>query len=143
MELSEKQKQSIARYRALGIDIEVNGNIVKITQSRNINGYFLNQKQLHERARAIFPTEKIQCNVFNLDVSQITMQWIEQRMQEFGIKRGDLIKQLALDKSYLSLLFADNNNPRKIHLSRPMKALFYYYFLTYELNRDFRKVLCE
>ena len=143
MELTDAQKKSIAKYKMFGIDFEINEDVVKVSQNRNINGYFLNQNQLHKRARAIFPTEKIQCNVFSLDVLEITMQWIEERMEEFGIKRNDLIKQLALDKSYLSLLFASEDNPRKIQLSRPMKALFYYYFLTYELNRDFRKALSE
>ncbi|MFA7616927.1 MAG: hypothetical protein WCY16_10145 [Weeksellaceae bacterium] len=136
--LTKQQLLSISNYKKVGIEIELDGDIVKITQKRLFNGYILNQKQLIERAREIFPDMKVHPVAFSLDVSQITTEWIESRMKEFGIKRNDLIKQLALDKSYLSLLFADEDNPRKINLSRQVRSMFFYYFLTYELNRDFR-----
>ncbi|ODS87341.1 MAG: hypothetical protein ABS44_11930 [Chryseobacterium sp. SCN 40-13] len=83
----------------------------------------------------------MQPNVFSLDVSQITVEWINEKMNEFGIKRNDLVKQLALDKSYISRLFSDENNQFKINLTNQVKSMFYYYFLTYELNRDFREYL--
>lgn len=133
------QQKSINNYKKVGIEFEIEDDIVKVFQKRLFNGYILNQKQLVERAKEIFPDAKIQPNVFSLDVSKIDVDWINERMNEFGIKRNDLIKQLALDKSYISLLFADENNSRKVNLSKPMKAMFYYYFLTYELNRDFRE----
>ncbi|WP_227411508.1 hypothetical protein [Cruoricaptor ignavus] len=141
LEIMKEQAESIEAYRRMGIDIDVVDDVVVVHQRRLLNGYILNQKQLHERAREIFPTEKIHADVFSLDVSQIDEKWILDKMDEFGIKRNDLIKQLALTKSYISLLFADDDNPRKIHLSRQTKAMFYYYFLTYELNRDFREYL--
>ena len=43
-------------------------------------------------------------------------------------------QELGLDKSYLSLLFAKADNPRKIHLTKAMKGLFYYYFRTKDLE---------
>ena len=57
-------------------------------------------------------------------------------MQEFGIKIGDLVKQTTLDNSSLSLFLSG-----KRKMNKSVKALFYYYFLTYELNRDFRDYL--
>lgn len=137
--ITKDQQTSIQNYKKVGIEFDFDDEIVKVYQKRLLNGYILNQKELHERAKEIFPDAKIQPNVFSLDVSKIDVDWINERMNEFGIKRNDLIKQLALDKSYISLLFADENNSRKVNLSKPMKAMFYYYFLTYELNRDFRE----
>lgn len=55
-------------------------------------------------------------------------------MEEFGIKRNDLIKQIAIDKSSLSELFSGNRG-----LTKSMRATFFYYFLVYKLNRDLRK----
>ncbi|WP_167596648.1 hypothetical protein [Leeuwenhoekiella sp. ZYFB001] len=145
--MENNQKQSIANYKRMGIEIEVlDDDRVKISQTKLLNGLILNQKELVERARAIFPGAKIVPVVFSLDVDSIDINWIENRMQEFGIKRNDLIKQLALSKSYLSRIFnkvpgksaQDDNN---VALSKPMKATFFYYFLTYELNRDFREHL--
>jgi hypothetical protein len=96
--------------------------------------FILNQKQLIERAKELYPDAKIVPVVFSLDVDGINLEWIENKMNEFGIKRNDLIKQLAIDKSSLSLIISG-----KRELSEPMRATFFYYFLTYELNRDFRE----
>jgi hypothetical protein len=137
---------SISSYAAAGIDIEIinisnNTAEVIIKQSRLINGYILNQKQLVERCKDAFePTglkTLVKASVFSLDVEDITVEWINSKMNEFGIKRNDLVKQLAFDKSYISRLFGEGNS--KIQLTKQVKAAFFYYFLTYELNRDFRE----
>ena len=131
------EKNSVSNYSRLGIIIEqIDNDVVRVTQSHLINGYILNQKQLIERGKELYPTSKIIPVVFSLDVNDIDIQWVETRMREFGIKRNDLIKQLAIDKSSLSLIFSG-----KRELSKPMRATFFYYFLTYELNRDFREHL--
>ncbi len=144
--------RSFQNYRRAGIRIEIidgsleDGEIkVKITQERLINGYILNQQQLIERVGEIFK-DVITPNVFllvhvipvvySLDVNEIDISWIESRMDEFGVQRKDLIKQLAIDKSSLSLILSG-----KRELSKPMRALFFYYFLSYELNRDLRQEL--
>lgn len=120
-----------------GIDIEpLEDGTVKVTQARLINGYILNQKQLIERGKELYPDAKIIPVAYSLNVDDITIEWIESKMQEFGIKRNDLIKQLAIDRSSLSLIMSG-----KRELSKPMRATFFYYFLTYELNRDFREHL--
>lgn len=131
------EKQSVSGYGRLGISIEpLKDGRVKVTQSRLINGYILNQKQLIERGKEVYPDAKIIPVVYSLDVNDITIDWIESKMLEFGIKRNDLIKQLAIDSSSLSLILSG-----KRELSKPMRATFFYYFLTYELNRDFRDYL--
>lgn len=128
---------SITNYKKAGISIEVlDDSTVKVSQTRLVNGYILNQKELIERGKDIYPDKKIIPVVFSLNVEDITLDWIEAKMTEFGIKRNDLIKQLAIDRSSLSLIMSG-----KRELSKPMRATFFYYFLTYELNRDFRKHL--
>ena len=137
IKLTKAQLKSIANYRAAGIDIEiVDPDRVLISQNRLVNGYILNNKQLYDRAREIFPDGHIISNVYSLDVDHITLDWITSRMEEFGLKRKDLIKQLAIDKVSLSKICNGVTS-----LSKPMKATFYYYFLTYELNRDLRENL--
>lgn len=131
------EKDSIKGYSRLGISIEpLEDGVVKVTQSSLINGYILNQKQLIERGKEVYPDAKIIPIVYSLNVDGITIEWIESKMQEFGIKRNDLIKQLAIDSSSLSLIMSG-----KRELSKPMRATFFYYFLTYELNRDFREYI--
>ena len=139
--ITKDQQTSIQNYKKVGIEFDFDDDIVKIYQKKLVNGYILNQKELHERAKEVFPDAKIQPIVFSLDVSSIDENWIEEKMTEFGIKRNDLVKQLALDKSYISRLFSDEKNTHKINLTNQVKAMFYYYFLTYELNRDFREYL--
>lgn len=128
---------SITNYKRAGIRLEVlDDDTVKVLQTKLINGYILNQKQLIERGKDVYPNKKIIPVVFSLNVEDITLEWIESKMDEFGIKRNDLIKQLAIDRSSLSLIMSG-----KRELSKPMRATFFYYFLTYELNRDFREHL--
>lgn len=134
LQFTKAQSRSLSNYKRMGIDIEVlDSELIKITQSRLINGYVLNQKQLVERAKEVFPDAKVIPVVFSLDVDSITVEWIEGKMKEFGISRNDLIKQLAIDKSSLSLYFSGKRG-----LDKSQRAAFYFYFLTYELNRDFR-----
>lgn len=128
---------SITNYKRAGISLEIlDDDTVKVSQTKLINGYILNQKQLIERGKDVYPDKKIIPVVFSLNVEDITLEWIESKMAEFGIKRNDLIKQLAIDRSSLSLIMSG-----KRELSKPMRATFFYYFLTYELNRDFREHL--
>ena len=129
-----------AQYRSVGIYTEVLESSaegiptkVKITQAHLYNGYILNQKQLVDRAKTLFGDVKVVPVVFSLDISFITTEWLGAKMIEFGVKRSDLIKQLAVDKSSLSLYLNG-----KVKMNKLVKSAFYYYFLTYELNRDFR-----
>ena len=140
--ISKVLARSISNYAANGIEIQITSFVdniatVIIKQSSLKNGYILNQKQLVERCKEVFSVHGINTIVvpvvFTLDVSSIDIKWIESRMLEFGIKRNDLVKQLAIDKSSLSLVLSG-----KRELSKPMRATFFYYFMTYELNRDFR-----
>jgi|SRR5699024_2776515 len=135
--LTKKEQLSISNYRKMGIDISIlPDERVRIEQKTLINGYILNQKQLYDRAREIFPDRKIVSVVFSFNTDLVTIEWIEKKMKEFGIRRNDLIKQLAIDHSSLSLFLSGKRG-----MGKSQRAAFYFYFLTYELNRDFREVL--
>ena len=154
-EFQKEFVQSVIDYRKAGILVEEieldqtdidDGFIpgiaakVKITQSKLINGYVLNQKELVQRAKKLYQLlgreVKVVPVVWSLDTDTITLDWITDRMEEFGIKRNDLIKQLAINKSELSKLFSGTTS-----LSYSTKAKFYWYFMVYELNRDLRAQL--
>lgn len=135
--------RSIANYAAAGIDIaitELNGNTITVVieQARLLNGFILNNKQLYDRAKEVFKDSgfkvKVKPSVFSLNVESVNVRWIEGKLQEFGISRNDLIKQLAIDKASLSKILSGTRE-----LSKPVRATFFYYFLTYELNRDLRQ----
>ena len=134
LELTTQQKRSISNYRRMGIDIYLtDSNTVQITQSKLFNGYLLNQKQLIDRAKEIFPDQKVKPSVYSVDVTNIDIDWVRKKMDEFGIKRKDIIKQLAIDKSTLSSMFSGDRG-----LTKSQRAAFFFYFLTYELNYEFR-----
>jgi len=140
--ITKEMEQSIATYKKYGIHIEaaldVNGALeVKVEQKRVINGYILTNKQLYDRAKEVFTdfkgTRHIKPIVFKFDHSEIDAAWINNRMKKLGINRNDLLNQLQFDKETLSLIL---NGKRG--LTRLMKAAFFYYFLTFELNRELR-----
>lgn len=150
-DLQRQFAEGVLNYQKAGIDFEAlewdetkdgffNGitSKVKITQSRLVNGYILNQKELVERATILYKNlgrkVKVIPVVYSLNINEINLDWIKNKMDDFGIKRNDLIKQLAIDKSSLSSIFSG-----RVDLSKRTKATFFYYFLTYELNRDFRE----
>jgi hypothetical protein len=142
--LNKSVVKSIGHYRSMGIDLEIleeQGDEirVKIAQNRLINGLILNQKQLVERAKAIFPQNYkviVTPVVYSLDLQQITIAWIDAHMKKYGVHRKDFIRQIGVDKSTLSSYL---NGTRK--MNKLVKAAFYYYFLTYQLNTDLRKQL--
>lgn len=132
--ITEEQKNSILNYKKVGIEIsEIDSSKVKIKQISLINGYILNNKQLYNRAREIFPNRHIIPVVYSLNCKEINLEWIEAKMIELGINKKDLIKQLAIEKSNMELLFSN-----KTKLTNRTKAAFFYYFLSFELNNKLR-----
>lgn len=142
--------RSVIEYRKAGIYIEplepadgdnpILNPRIKITQRKLINGYVLNQKQLVQRAKSLYKPlgydVKVVPVVWSLDTDEITLDWISAKMDEFGLKRNDLIKQLAINKSELSKLFSGT-----VSLSYSTKAKFFWYFMVYELNQGLREQL--
>jgi hypothetical protein len=138
-ELKNKITISIANYKRAGIDIEIiDKKTIRIKQSTLINGYILNNKQLYERAKDVFYGYDVHIipAVYSLSVDEITVEWIEGKMQEFGINRNDLIKQLALDKASLSLYFS-----RQRELTQTIKAAFFLFFSYIRIKQRIKRQL--
>jgi len=130
----EKQAESLRNYQKHGIKIsKVEEDTVVIKQETLLNGYILNQKQLVTIAKSIYPDYKIKPVVYSINVDKVTIEWINDKLNEFGIKNNDLVKQLTIDKATLTLYLSSNKE-----LTKPIKALFFYYFLTYEINKAIR-----
>ncbi len=64
-------------------------------------------------------------------LKEVDYNWVLSQLDELGITRNDLIQDLMLDKSSLSLFLS---NKRKMNKS--VKAAFFYYFAYKRLQKD-------
>ncbi len=144
-ELQEKIQILIDKQLAyIGIKIEILDMKDKIITVRSEqvqlkNNFILSQKQIIERVKPVFDLLKgyvirYRAISYNPKFNKLDHNWIIDKMREFNLSRNDIIKQMSLDKSTLSLLLSGN----KI-LTRFQKAAFYYYFMTFVLNKEQRK----
>ena len=142
-ELENMVGQSISNYAKMGIDIEVleikdDKAIVKIAQNRLVNNLMLNQKQLVERLKCVFSDIEMTIlprpKVFYFDVANIDGQWLKLRMKELGLHTNDVVSQLAINKTTLNQYLKGERI-----MEQPIKAAFFYYFMTYQLNNEFRE----
>jgi antitoxin component HigA of HigAB toxin-antitoxin module len=141
-------RDKLAAYAGIHVDIlefTAEGIVrLRVEQKELRNGYILNQAELVGRAAAVLsPLENAfrihyVALTYNPDLNEIDASWINSRMEEFKLSRKDLLKQMGLDASTLSVLLSGEKN-----LTRFQKAAFYYYFLCYEINRDVRDYLKE
>lgn len=134
MELTDFQKIAVRNLKMVGIDIEfLDDQHLKITQKQLFNGFILTKNELVDRAKKIFPDYIVKPVRYSLDVSTIDAIYIKSKIKEIGLNVNDLAAQTAIDKSSLSLFLSGERK-----MNKSVKALFFYYFLTYELNKDFR-----
>lgn len=122
-------------YKTMGIDMELlpDGK-VKVEQVTDTNGILLNQYDLRQRGKQVFPNRHIVPKVFFLDTDVVTPLWIQSKMAEVGIYQRDLSRQIGMDETVVSKLI---NGKRP--MTRAVQALFYYYFALYEVTRDTRQ----
>jgi hypothetical protein len=134
MELTKMQKFAVGKWQSVGIEIDFLDNMqLRITQKTNYNGYILTKKELVDRAKSVFPDHIIKPVRYSLDVADIDAAWILDKMKAIGLNTNDLVAQTTIDKSSLSLMLSGDRK-----MNKSVKALFYYYFLTYDLNRELR-----
>lgn len=109
--------------------------IAHVEQVRLTSGVLLNQKQLVDSGRTVYPEKEyiVSPHVYKLDTEEINPEWVRNRMEEFGLKRGDLIRQLDIDASSLSQILTGKRG-----MTKAVKALFFYYFNTYRLTKAIR-----
>lgn len=123
-------------YHQNGVEIkplDEDPTIILVRQwSLTDRGCLYTRKALVEKARRLYPDKKykIRVNTYSLQIDDITPEWIQEQMQLYGVKPSDLVHQIALSKSSVSLL---------INGTRPMgmytKALIFYYFLSLKLSK--------
>ncbi len=141
----EKEKLSqaqidtcIALYAKAGIAItELDETTVKVHQV-DTDGYLLTQKQLVERGKKLYPGKTIIPVVYSLSVDSITPDWVKEQMKRYGIYQKDLVKQLAINKSTISKYLSG-----AVGMTKSVRALFFYYFLTFEQNNLFREQIVK
>lgn len=130
-----RETQLTNLYKTMGIDMELlpDGK-VKVEQVTDTNGILLNQYDLRQRGKQVFPNRHIVPKVFFLDTDVVTPVWIQSKMDEVGIYQRDLSRQIGMDETVVSKLI---NGKRP--MTRAVQALFYYYFTLYEVTRDTRQ----
>ena len=130
-----RETQLTNLYKTMGIDMEIlpDGK-VKVEQVTDTNGILLNQYDLRQRGKQVFPNRHIVPKVFFLDTDVVTPLWIQSKMAEVGIYQRDLSRQIGMDETVVSKLI---NGKRP--MTRAVQALFYYYFTLYEVTRDTRQ----
>lgn len=126
-------ERTIAHLRMSGIVVTPpdEQGIVTIVQEEVNNGRIRTNKELHQLARHLYPDKryKIRPVTFALNLDIVTPEWIRERMEALNIHTKDLVQQLGITPSEISV-FVNGKRP----MSRAMRAMFYYYFLTFELN---------
>lgn len=134
-EMTMRETQLTNLYKTMGIDMELlpDGK-VKVEQVTDTNGILLNQYDLRQRGKQVFPNRHIVPKVFFLDTDVVTPVWIQSKMDEVGIYQRDLSRQIGMDETVVSKLI---NGKRP--MTRAVQALFYYYFTLYEVTRDTRQ----
>lgn len=134
-EMTMREIQLTNLYKTMGIDMELlpDGK-VKVEQVTDTNGILLNQYDLRQRGKQVFPNRHIVPKVFFLDTDVVTPVWIKSKMDEVGIYQRDLSRQIGMDETVVSKLI---NGKRP--MTRAVQALFYYYFTLYEVTKDTRQ----
>jgi hypothetical protein len=134
MELTDFQKIAVRNLKSVGIEIEIiDESHLRIIQKTNYNNFILTKNELVDRAKKIFPSFIVKPVRYSLDLDLITLDWVNSKMKEIGLNRNDLVAQTAIDASSLSLILSGERK-----MNKSVKALFYYYFLMYDLNRELR-----
>jgi hypothetical protein len=108
--------------------------IIQAVQGKSAAGNYQTQKRLveivHETFDRFFPGKKIHVHAVPFKESmanRVDPDWIRGKMTATGIRLKDIASDTGIDYTQLSALITGVNP-----LSQPMKALFWYYFLSKE-----------
>ena len=110
---------------------------VKVWQMENPLNKYLSSKELVERVKGVFAEilpPKTELHVRPIaykkdDLERFSVQEVNSKMEELGLKAKDLVKLLDIDKSSLSLILKGERE-----LTKPGKAMLYYLFKYLETN---------
>ena len=139
--LLEKSSANYKRFARVYFQIlEFSGNavIVKVWQMENPTERYLTSKELIDRTKEVFGSDILPAEIklhirpiaFESDeLKTFSVETIDKKMNQLGLKPKDLVKLLDIDKSTLSQILKKNRE-----LSRASKAMFYYLFKSLELK---------
>lgn len=113
-----------------------NSITVKVWQNETVAGKYLDAKELIQRANDML-LEFIPSNfmlhvrpvVFN-EMDHIDHEWIQKKMNDFGLQAKDLVKLMNIDKSTLSNVLGGNKKLTKWH-----QSTFFFFFKCQELTK--------
>ena len=139
--LLEVSEINYKRYGRIYISIvSFNGSVlvVKISQKDNEAQKYLRAKELRERAKDVFEgivPDNIKLHIgavpYTQDsMSEISIEWIKEQQNKFGISDAELAKFVNIDQANLFRIF-NQRGLTKIH-----KALFYYFFKYFALSNQ-------
>ena len=131
LETSERNYKRFARVYFQILSFDGKEAVIKAWQLQNEAKKYLSEKELIERTQAVFdgiiPAEaKIRVRPVSfgtIDLNRFSIDIIEEKMQELGLKPKDLVHLLNINKSSLSLMLSKERG-----LTKPSKAMFYYLF---------------
>lgn len=136
LDASEQNYKRFARIYFQVLEYTDTELIVKVWQVENASDNYLSGKELIERAKDVFKPvipDGVRIHVRPVpfqkdDLKDFDISSVEKKMVELNLQAKDLVKLLDIDKSSLSLILNENRG-----LSKPHKAMFYYFFKYYEL----------
>lgn len=133
----ERQRlRSIAFHRGIGIDIRLEGNTVIVEQLSAPDGYIRSNQELYDIGRRWYPDKDLSITpvVFSLQLAEITPEWISKQIERYKMSRNTIIRQTGITASELSDYLKGRRS-----MIRTTRAMFYYFFLTYQLNSELRE----
>jgi hypothetical protein len=108
--------------------------IIQASQGKNAGSNYFDKKRLieivHETFDRFFKDKKIHVHPIEFVESranQVDAKWIQDKMLKTGCKLKNIANDTGIDYTQLSSLVSGDRA-----LSQPMKALFWYYFLSKE-----------
>ena len=138
LETSGTNYKRFARVYFQILEFADNAVVVKVWQLDNPAKRYLTSKELIERTKEVFSLDILPSNVklhvrpvpFEKDeLKTFTVEKIEAKMDELGLKPKDLVRMLDIDKSTLSLILNKNRE-----LTRASKAMFFYLFKSMDMK---------
>ena len=132
LESSSSNYKRFARVYFQILEFSDNRVVVKVWQLENPAERYLISKELIDRTKEVFGNDILPAEItlhvrpiaFESDeLKTLTVEIIEEKMKQFGLKPKDLVKLLDIDKSTLSQILKKNRE-----LSRASKAMFFYLF---------------
>ena len=135
IKLSEQNYLRFARIYFSIVSFENSELIVKVWQRENKAGKYLTAKELIDRAKGVFADIDSEINIhfrpipFKTDtLENVDTDWINNKIEQLGLKQRDIVKLLNIDKGSLSRLLSGEN------LTKSSKAMFYYLFKYLEVK---------